>query len=165
MTIGEKIQSLRKSQGISQEQLAAQLQISRQAVSRWETGESIPDTERIVQLSDIFQVTTDYLLKKEQPAAPVVQQTSNQPNTTQVPSLPHKKLIVGGLFFGIGAIIAVVALILAFIWAENTTEWYTNWGKFGTALFRTYLLMPFLIGAICFVTGCYMLIQVYLQRD
>ena len=62
MTLGEKILRLRKEHTLSQEDLAAQLTVSRQAVSRWELGESVPDTEHIVQLSKRFGVSTDYLL-------------------------------------------------------------------------------------------------------
>mgnify|MGYP000631581308 CR=1 FL=1 len=62
MTIGAKIAACRKRAGMSQEKLANELNISRQAVSRWETGEAVPDTEKVIQLSRIFHVTTDYLL-------------------------------------------------------------------------------------------------------
>lgn len=62
MTFGEKLQYLRNSKGMSQEQLAAQLNVSRQAVSKWELGESLPDTSKILLISKIFGVTTDYLL-------------------------------------------------------------------------------------------------------
>ena len=64
MTLGEKIQALRKQSGMSQEQLAERITISRQAISRWELNESIPDADNIVQLSHIFGVSTDYLLKE-----------------------------------------------------------------------------------------------------
>jgi len=63
MTLGEKIQILRKQQGMSQEQLSALVGVSRQAISKWEVGESIPDVDNVVQLSEIFNVTTDYILK------------------------------------------------------------------------------------------------------
>jgi len=63
MTLGEKIQILRKQQGMSQEQLSALMKVSRQAISKWEVGESIPDVDNVVQLSEIFNVTTDYILK------------------------------------------------------------------------------------------------------
>ncbi len=63
MLLGEKLQSLRKQKGMSQEQLAVQLSVSRQAVSKWELNDSIPDTEKIILLSDLFNVSTDYLLK------------------------------------------------------------------------------------------------------
>ena len=63
--LGTKIQQLRKDNGMSQEELASKLTISRQAISKWELGESMPDTENIVQLSKLFSVTTDYLLCDE----------------------------------------------------------------------------------------------------
>ena len=56
---------LRKKYGWSQEELAERLDISRQSVSKWESGASIPDLERIVGMSQLFGVTTDYLLKDE----------------------------------------------------------------------------------------------------
>ncbi len=62
MMLGEKLQYLRKSKGMSQEQLAEKLAVSRQAVSKWELGESLPDTNKILLISKIFGVTTDYLL-------------------------------------------------------------------------------------------------------
>lgn len=65
MTLGEKIQQLRKTKNLSQEQLAEKLNVSRQAVSKWEIGESLPDINRTIQLSKIFQVSTDYLLHDE----------------------------------------------------------------------------------------------------
>ena len=63
--LGKKIQQLRKENGMSQEELASKLTISRQAISKWELGESMPDTENIVQLSKLFNVSTDYLLNDE----------------------------------------------------------------------------------------------------
>ena len=66
MTMGERIYKLRKEKSLSQEQLAETADVSRQAVSKWETGQSVPDAEKIVLLSDIFGTTTDYLLKGTQ---------------------------------------------------------------------------------------------------
>ena len=65
MMLGEKIHQLRKGRGMSQEELAGQLTVSRQAISKWELGESIPDTENVVQLSRIFGVSTDFLLNDD----------------------------------------------------------------------------------------------------
>ena len=63
MILAEKIMSLRKRAGWSQEELASQLGVSRQSVSKWESALSIPDIAKITQLSELFGVTTDYLLK------------------------------------------------------------------------------------------------------
>lgn len=63
MTLGAKIQALRTDAGMSQEDLAEQLDVSRQAVSKWELDKTVPDVKYIVALSELFQVSTDYLLK------------------------------------------------------------------------------------------------------
>ena len=74
MILADKIVSLRKKAGWSQEELAEQLGVTRQSVSKWEGAQSIPDMDKVVQMSRLFGVTTDYLLKdelEEQTAAPV----------------------------------------------------------------------------------------------
>ncbi len=65
MTFGAKLQKLRKARGWTQEQLAEQIQVSRQALSKWELNSAVPDTENVVQLSRLFGVTTDYLLAED----------------------------------------------------------------------------------------------------
>lgn len=65
MKLSEKILGLRKSHGMSQEDLAEKLNVSRQAVSRWESGTAMPDANNILQISKLFGVTTDYLLNDD----------------------------------------------------------------------------------------------------
>ena len=65
MNISQKILLQRKKKGISQEDLANALNVSRQAVSKWESSQSVPDMDKIVALSIYFNITTDYLLKDE----------------------------------------------------------------------------------------------------
>lgn len=65
MKLSDKLVGLRKSAGMSQEELAEKLNVSRQAVSRWEMGTAMPDAVNILQLSKLFHVTTDYLLNEE----------------------------------------------------------------------------------------------------
>ena len=65
MNLGDKIMTLRRKQGWSQEELAGLCQVSRQSVSKWESGQSAPDLEKILVLSRIFGVSTDFLLKEE----------------------------------------------------------------------------------------------------
>lgn len=67
MTIADRIQNLRKSKGMSQEELADRIGVSRQAVSKWESEQATPDLEKVVIMSEIFEVTTDYLLKGIEP--------------------------------------------------------------------------------------------------
>ena len=63
MVLGEKLKRLRKSRGLSQEQLAAELNVSRQSISKWELGESKPEIENLIALSEFFNVSIDELLK------------------------------------------------------------------------------------------------------
>ncbi len=70
MTLGEKLQLLRKSRGLSQEQFAEVLEVSRQAVSKWECGDSAPDLDKLRAIYTYFGVTTDYLIWENQEDAP-----------------------------------------------------------------------------------------------
>lgn len=63
MKFYEKLQQLRKEKGYSQEQLAEVLQVSRQAVSKWETGVTYPETDKLIQISNLFEVSVDILIK------------------------------------------------------------------------------------------------------
>ena len=66
MNFSEKLLTLRKTNDLTQEQLAEKLDVSRQSVSKWESGQATPDLEKIVALSTVFNVTTDYLLKSSE---------------------------------------------------------------------------------------------------
>ena len=76
MTLSEKILYYRKAAGLSQEELAARVGVSRQAVSKWETGESTPELSKVVLLAQVFHITTDQLLSSQAP----------QPNPPSSPS-------------------------------------------------------------------------------
>ena len=65
MILADKITALRKKAGWSQEELAEQLGVTRQSVSKWEGAQSVPDMDKVVQMSGLFGVTTDFLLKDE----------------------------------------------------------------------------------------------------
>lgn len=63
MNLGEKLFKLRKEKGISQENLAEQIGTTRQAISKWENNQGFPEVEKLLQLSNVFEVSVDYLLK------------------------------------------------------------------------------------------------------
>ena len=79
MTLGEKIQALRTAAGQSQEDLAEKLDVSRQAVSKWELDKTVPDVKYIVALSELFGVTTDFLLKDDPKSMPTRIQAPTYP--------------------------------------------------------------------------------------
>lgn len=65
MALSEKLYTLRKKSGLSQEQLAEQLSVLRQAISKWESGQSVPESDKLITISNYFKVSLDYLLKEE----------------------------------------------------------------------------------------------------
>ena len=84
MIFADKLIALRKKAGWSQEELAQQLNVSRQSVSKWEGAQSVPDLDKIVQLSRIFGVSTDYLLKDELEAQETAEPEPEQPARRRV---------------------------------------------------------------------------------
>lgn len=84
MTIGEKIQNMRKARGWSQEDLAEQVGVSRQAVPRWESNSAKPDADKIIAICDLFGVSADYLLRdlaygNDRQAEPVQSEKNTMP--------------------------------------------------------------------------------------
>lgn len=126
MTLGEKIQDLRKRSGLSQDILAEQLEVTRQAVSKWERDEAIPEADKIVRLARLFGVSTDYLLMEEAaaPAAPIQQSGYRSANSfgRQLERFARRHGYKGGFIVGgIGALICAVSLILR-SWVNNTVS-------------------------------------------
>lgn len=113
MKLNEKIHQLRKGKGLSQEELASQLTVSRQAISKWELGESVPDTENVVQLSRIFGVSTDYLLNDEYQSdkdIPAVKENGEAIKTEH-----RNNIILSGFLFAL-----ITALIVSTIaWVQQ----------------------------------------------
>ena len=82
MTLSEKLVRLRKKSGRSQEEFAEKLDVSRQAVSKWESGQSLPEVDKILQISALYGVTTDYLLKDEMGEEPAPSAEAEEPAAT-----------------------------------------------------------------------------------
>ncbi len=124
MNIADRIQHLRKSKGISQEELADKIGVSRQAVSKWESEQSIPDIEKIILLSDYFETTTDFLLKGIEPIE------------------ESEKKYSAAVFSVIGTILNAMGLVLAIVvWIERQTVYAVGIGLvvmlLGTGIFLT----------------------------
>ena len=79
MTLGEKLTQARKAAGLTQADVAAKLNVSRQAVSRWESGQSKPSTERLLALGELYGVSIDQLLNTENVEMPAVETVSAPP--------------------------------------------------------------------------------------
>ncbi len=133
MNLGERIYALRVKRGLSQGELADQLDVSRQSVSKWENNNAVPDLEKLLRLSEIFGITLDELVKgtaEDQGE----QKTESAPAAVSAPAgIPLRK-IVGVLLLAIGALVLVLLTVLG--------------GLFAGLLFGS----PFLIcGVICLV--------------
>lgn len=123
MTFGEKLQELRRKNAISQDVLAEKLEVSRQAVSKWERDEAMPETDKIVRIARLFQVSTDYLLlaeekeePKEQPRQERVYQPAAQPyknNGQRMERFVRRHGYKAGyIMMGAGALLCIVALLI-----------------------------------------------------
>ena len=86
MILADKIINLRKKAGWSQEELAEQLNVTRQSVSNWEGARAVPDMEKVVQMSRIFGVSTDYLLKDE------IEEDNSEDNVQVISEQPLRKV-------------------------------------------------------------------------
>lgn len=117
MTLGEKILELRRKNAISQDALAEKLEVSRQAVSKWERDEAVPETDKIVKLAQVFGVTTDYLLLDGEPQ-PRQTQPQTPPRQTGTferriePFIRRHGYKIGFLPIAIGAFLCVIALLV-----------------------------------------------------
>ncbi len=129
MMLSEKILRLRKQRGLSQEELAEKLKVSRQAVSRWEGGSALPDAMNLLQLSKLFEVSADYLLNDELDEAATRPQAQEEGKRVKKKSLQQKKW----LGFGIASIglwgQAVIYLLSRVIEVPVPYIWYTEAGQ------------------------------------
>lgn len=106
MTIGKRIGDLRKARGYSQEYVAEQLDVSRQAVSKWETDAAAPDTYNLIALAELFDVSVEYIATGKIPEAPL------QREPLQKPGLSVTQ-IVGLILLGTGLLSLILGLILS----------------------------------------------------
>lgn len=105
MNFGEKLYKLRKEKGMSQEELAQKVNTTRQAVSKWENNQGFPETEKLMQLGNIFEVSIDYLLKESD-------HTTTEKNSGYYVSqefaqgyLAYEKRIAAYIAFGFGSLL------------------------------------------------------------
>ena len=95
MSLSKKIYELRKVHNLSQEQLAEMVNVSRQSISKWESGETIPEIERVIALSKVFNVSTDYLLlssEVEELASRTVQLEKQQEDLRMEVQKQHERI-------------------------------------------------------------------------
>jgi len=113
MNLGEKIIALRKKEGMTQEDLAGKLNVSRQTISKWELCQSHPELNFIVKLSELFGVTTDYLIKDESVnESEEVKEIEPSNNVVVVKQGLSARQIVGIIVASLGGLFAIISMIL-----------------------------------------------------
>ena len=140
MEFHERLYEIRKNAGMTQSELAEKLDVSRQAISRWEMGTAKPEFENLIAISNIFDVSIDYLLKGSETVHDVTAQRDEEPEPAEDPNATNtaEKL-------WLAAIVAFVVLAIVFTLASG--DW--NTGIF-TALVVTIMLAVF-VGLICLI--------------
>ena len=151
MKLHEKIYSQRKLKGLSQEELAEKLGVSRQAVSKWETGEALPEITKLKGLADVFGVTTDFLLNDNEDV--FMRQEAKSPDpfdkfSMWIDSLPAKLAPFFKRYGWIGGIVLIVygAYRLANVFAGIVMM--DNVPMSATGMTIPFLLTWFMSGAV-----------------
>ncbi|MGN0812823.1 MAG: helix-turn-helix domain-containing protein [Candidatus Coproplasma sp.] len=141
MTTGEKIYSLRKEARITQEEFAEKLEVSRQAVSKWESDLSYPETEKLIKIAQMFGVTCDYLLNDVPRYESDLVDKRNREFLTMMVSFSIACIFVG--------------LIVAYVCYWAISNWYSQ--LIGLGVFAAFLLASFVlwwVGRYKFLSAC-----------
>ena len=107
MKFNEKLVMLRKQHNLSQEQVAEKLGVARQTISKWELGETTPEMDKLIIMSELYNITLDELMKEENEGKVV-----NDPNNTNSQKLAGMTIKI---LKGIGIIIFIVAILYVFL--------------------------------------------------
>ena len=121
MKFNEKLIQLRKEKGLSQEELGEKLNVARQTISKWELGETTPEMDKLVQISEIFDISLDNVIKDKQEV-----KTENNTNTQKLPGIIITILKVCGILLAIYLILVVIAGIMFSVIPKTNVEKVEN---------------------------------------
>lgn len=158
MTFGEKLTRARKQKGLSQEELAGKLDITRQTISKWELDQSTPELSYLKRLCEILEVSADELLWERFPemaTPPTAEFSTTAPAKNTRSSLP---LVLGIPLITLGALGCTLFLIIAALnpWSVSVNTWHAE-GLFG-ALVGNRIFIPLLLCILMIVAGILFLI-------
>ena len=151
MALSEKIYSLRKKSGLSQEQLAEQLGVSRQAISKWESGQSIPESDKLIAISRYFVVSLDYLINED------IEQDVNslkEADEENIPSTKKAKWLIG-VIACVGGLLCLAIWGLLFLLNPTASNQFSESSMITIDGNGIYLI--FCVGAI--VAGAVLLLK------
>jgi transcriptional regulator with XRE-family HTH domain len=138
--LSEKLYKLRKNSGLSQEQLAEQLNVSRQAISKWESGTAVPESEKLITISNYFGVSVDYLLKDDE---------EDKAKAT-VSVMEEKPRMIAGIIICIAGIISMVIWGLLSIFSPEASDQVSDSSMItidGNGIFLILCVVAIVVGA------------------
>ena len=147
--LGEKLYQLRRTRGMSQEQLAERIGVSRQTISKWEGGLSTPDLEKLIALAECFETSIDALVREETVSEPEMPKMQKSPDTAD-----GIQRMTGFLLLLLGVIGLVIAILLLFI---NPDTMESLGGSFHVTIDGTGMVYGLCILAM--VIGVYLVIR------
>lgn len=141
MSLAKRIAACRKQAGLSQEKLAERMGVSRQTISRWETGEARPDLEKFEQLCGVFSVSADALLFGTQsPAQPDGEEQSRRAKA-------RFRMAASVVLAAAGVLLVAAALLFALMESQQPYQsWYTVLGPYASHLFCTWQVWLLVLG-------------------
>ena len=140
MELKDKLQLLRKQNGYSQEQLADKIGIARQTISKWETGTAVPESEKLVAISNYFGVSVDYLLKDEEEGK--TKATDSE--------IEEKPKMVAGIIICIAGIVSMVIWGLLSIFSPEASDQISDSSMItidGNGIFLILCVVAIIVGA------------------
>ena len=138
--LSEKLYKLRKNSGLSQEQLAEQLNVSRQAISKWESGTAVPESEKLITISNYFGVSVDYLLKDD----------DEDKAKATVSVMEEKPRMIAGIIICIAGIISMVIWGLLSIFSPEASDQISDSSMItidGNGIFLILCVVTIIVGA------------------
>lgn len=146
MALSEKLYSLCKKSGLSQEQLAEQLSVSRQAISKWEVGQSVPESEKLITISNYFNVSLDYLMNETEED----NSETKEPAEKSVQAGDRTKWLLG-IIICIGGIVCLIMWGLLSIFnptASNQISESSMISIDGNGIFLVLCVVAIVVGAV-----------------
>ena len=147
MALSEKLYTLRKKSGLSQEQLAEQLSVSRQAISKWESGQSVPESDKLIVISNYFKVSLDYLLKEESEQVAITE----TPTTDGSMQTKDKTKWLLGIITCVGGILCLIVWGLLSILNPAASDQLSESSMIqidGNGIFLILCLVAIIVGAV-----------------
>lgn len=162
-----RLQDLRKKSGMTQERLAEKLGITRQTVSKWERGESTPDFAYLVKISNLFHVSTDYLLKgellqhKQLPSPERVTTEGSQNQNSHMLGLLGACMFLGGLITNV--VLFVLSVLYPVDWIGNIGSYIVSFDGLMGFLFWKNIVWLFALMCLAIVIGVVLMILPFIK--